>query len=310
MIFYREEFRKKITARTNKNKKENFGMNMKRLILLSVLISFAACTSTQLAVPPVTTTPTNDYKVGKFIWYDLLTNDVLAVKTFYGGLFGWEFEGEERVDAEYTIIKQNGIPIGGIVYRDDKKVDHSQWLSYLSVPDVDKAVDMTKAKNGTIYREPFELPNRGRVAVVADPQGAAVVLIKSRSGDPADRGLIKNNWLWTELFASDVKEAADFYTLLVGYTVEEFDTGLKIPYYVFKKNDAPRGGLLKLPWEEVKPNWLPYVLVDNPTETADKVQSLGGKVLIAPNKEIRKGSVALIQDPSGAVLAIQKWPIE
>jgi hypothetical protein len=273
-------------------------------------MSFAACASTQLIVPPVTTTSTNEYQEGKFVWYDLLTDDVLAVKKFYGGLFGWEFEGEQRIDAEYTVIIQNGAPIGGIIFRKERKVDHSQWLSYLSVPDVDRAVGMIAAKNGIIYREPFELPDRGRVAVVADPQGAPIVLIKSQGGDPADRGLITNNWLWTELFASDVKAAADFYSQLVGYSVEKFDTGLKIPYYVFKKNDSLRGGLLKLPWEGVKPNWLPYVLVDNPAETAEKVQSLGGRVLIAPNKDIRKGNVVLIQDPAGAVLAIQKWPIE
>lgn len=285
-------------------------MNIKRLSLLFLLMYFAACTSTQLVVPPVTTTPTNDFKVGKFVWYDLLTNDVLAVKAFYGGLFGWEFEGEKRIDAAYTVIKKDGTPIGGIVFREEKEVEHSQWLSYLSVTDVDQAVDMIKAQNGIVYREAFELPDRGRVAVVADPQGAPIVFIKSQGGDPADRGPITNNWLWTELFASDVKEAADFYSELVGYDVEEFDTGLKIPYYVFKKNDARRGGLLKLPWEGVKPNWLPYVLVDDPGKIANKVQSLGGQVLIAPNKDIRQGSVALIQDPAGAVLAIQKWPIE
>jgi predicted enzyme related to lactoylglutathione lyase len=273
-------------------------------------MSFAACTSTPLIVPPVTTSVTNEYKVGKFVWYDLLTNDVLAVKKFYGGLFGWEFDGEERVDAEYTVIKKEGIPIGGIVFRDEKEAEHSQWLSYLSVTDVDKAVDMIKAKNGIIYRESFELPERGRVAVVADPQGAPIVFIKSQVGDPKDRNLITNNWLWTELFTSDVEAAAEFYSQLVGYTVEEFDTDLKIPYYVFKKNDTNRGGMLKLPWEDVKPNWLPYVLVDNPAETAEKVKSLGGQVLIAPSKEIRGGSVALIQDPAGAVLAIQKWPME
>ena len=285
-------------------------MKIKILSLLFVSVYFAACTSTQLVVPPVTTTPTNEHMTGKFVWYDLLTNDVLAVRTFYGGLFGWEFEGEKRVDAEYTVIKKDGIPIGGIVYKDEKDVEHSQWLSYLSVADVDRAVEMIRGKNGIVYREPFELPDRGRVAVVADPQGAPVVLIKSQSGDPADRGPITNNWLWTELFASDVDAAADFYSRLVDYTVEEFDTGLKIPYYVFKKNETNRGGMLELPWEGVKPNWLPYVLVDDPGKIADKVKSLGGQVLIAPNEDIRQGSVALIQDPAGAVFAIQKWPIE
>lgn len=42
----------------------------------------------------------------------------------------------------------------------------------------------------------------------------------------------------------------------------------------------------------------------------ERVVSLGGKVILAPSEDIRKGSVALIADPSGAAVALQRWPME
>jgi predicted enzyme related to lactoylglutathione lyase len=58
------------------------------------------------------------------------------------------------------------------------------------------------------------------------------------------------------------------------------------------------------------PNWLPYVRVADPAAVAARVEALDGEVLIAPADSVRAGSVALIADPSGAVLAVQKWPVE
>jgi len=58
----------------------------------------------------------------------------------------------------------------------------------------------------------------------------------------------------------------------------------------------------------VPPNWLPYVLVTNPSALASKVAGLGGKVLLEPRPEFRKGSLAVVADPTGAVVALQKYP--
>ena len=68
--------------------------------------------------------------------------------------------------------------------------------------------------------------------------------------------------------------------------------------------------LLELPFEDVLPNWLPYVLVDDPSAVAARVDELGGRVLLGPHEELRGGSVAIITDPSGAALTIQKWPLD
>ena len=83
------------------------------------LVVLASCTTTQVIVPPVTSPPTQVHLAGKFVWYDLLSDDVISAKKFYGELFGWEFEGENKADAKYTVIKHNGTPIGGIVYVED-----------------------------------------------------------------------------------------------------------------------------------------------------------------------------------------------
>ncbi len=77
------------------------------------------------------------------------------------------------------------------------------------------------------------------------------------------------------------------------------------------KRQRSRAGLLQLPpeLEGVQPNWLPYVRVEDPAALAAKVLSLGGTVVIAPRAEIRNGTLAIVTDPTGAALALQKWPI-
>lgn len=278
--------------------------------IICCLVLFASCSTTQLIVPPLTSPPTQVHLAGKFVWYDLLSDNVIAAKKFYGELFGWEFEGEPKADAKYTMIKHNGTPIGGIVYVEDLgQVNGSQWLSYISVENVDSAVELIQKSNGKVFRDPFDFPDRGRVSVVSDPQGALLVLIRAQGGDPTDKEPVSNEWLWTELFTRDLDAAASFYGKLVGYEAEAFDSGVNIPYYVFRKRDRAEAGMLRIPWENVKPNWLPYIKVDDPAAVVKKAKSLGGTVIVAPAENIRKGSVALIADPTGGVVAVQKWPI-
>jgi uncharacterized protein len=50
------------------------------------------------------------------------------------------------------------------------------------------------------------------------------------------------------------------------------------------------------------------VRVADPSASALRAQRLGGRVLLAPRADVRNGSVALIADPTGAVLALQRWP--
>jgi hypothetical protein len=291
-----------------------FILRIRQVLLLaaiSILVILGSCTQQKLILPPITSTPTEIYHPGKFVWYDLLTDKVPEVKKFYSELFGWEYEGEDQENAPYTLIKYKGRAIGGIIYSDLKKeVNESQWISYLSVLDVDRAFEFTGTKGGQQYRKPWDLVDRGRVAVVSDPQGALFVLVRSSGGDPADAQPGFNEWLWTELLTNDPQAAVAFYDELVGFEHETTEITENHKYYVLKKDTRPRAGVVKNPWETVTPNWLPYIRVEDPAILVERVASLGGKVILAPSEDIRNGSVALIADPSGAAVALQRWPME
>jgi hypothetical protein len=63
-----------------------------------------------------------------------------------------------------------------------------------------------------------------------------------------------------------------------------------------------------MPFANMQPLWLASVMVADPAASAQRAKELGGRVLLTPRMDVRKGSVALIADPSGAVLALQRWP--
>lgn len=186
-------------------------------------------------------------------------------------------------------------------------------MSYLSVADVDRAVDITKKSGGTVLVEAFEFEARGRTAVVADPQGALVVLFKSYGGDPPLATLeekLNHVWIWTELFTNDTEASSAYYEEIAGYSTEKYDSGINVPYDVFRKGEQGYAGMLTIPWENVKPNWLPYVKVKDPEAIIKKVKTLGGMVILEPGKDIRNGSVAIVADTTGAVIALQKYPFK
>jgi predicted enzyme related to lactoylglutathione lyase len=281
-------------------------------ILTLSLALLGACASKTPIVPPVSPEETGVHHIGKFVWYDLITDDVAAARQFYGALFGWEFRDDDG-DERYITIVHRGRQIGGIAHVEPVEQQHdiSQWVSWLSVPDVGAAVELVQQAGGEVHREPKDLPNRGRFALVSDPQGALVALLRSTGGDPPDaREVIEGAWLWTELWTHDVESAVAFYRDLAGYEREITDTGLQQPYHVLMRDDRARGGVARLSREEVRPNWLPYILVDRPGDLLPRVDALGGRVVFAPDSDVRSGTVAVIQDPTGAVLAIQKWPLE
>lgn len=282
------------------------------LVLLAVGLATGACAGQVKTIPPITPSPTQRHQEGRFVWYDLLTHDLPAVQRFYGRLFGWSFVGNLGENESYTLIRHHDVGIGGIVEVDELEggVSRARWIPSLSVADVDRAVEMTKEQGGTVYFDPEDVPDRGRLAVVADPQGAVVAFLRASGGDPPETEPRINGWLWTELWTHDVSAAATFYRALVGYEEEVVNIAVLKDYSVWTRGGEPRAGVRRLPWEEVQPNWLPYVRVDDPAVVAARVEGLGGRVLLAPSEQMRQGSVALIADPSGAVLALQKWPVE
>jgi len=292
----------------------HMGPSWNRVLLAGVLLGLSACAPTQTLLPPLTPTPTANRQVGQFVWYDLLTNDLEGAKRFYGELFGWTFDDGGESSPVYTSILHNGRAIGGIADTGEMErevdVNVSQWVSSLSVEDVDLAAAEVVRLGGEIRGEPQDLPNRGRVAVVRDNQNALVALVTSTTGDPVMDRTEVGGWLWTELWTRDAEASISFYEELMGYEAVPYEAENPGDYFLLERDGLTLAGILAYDFEVVEPNWLPYILVDDPASLVEKVVELGGQVIFPPNPEVRGGGVAVIADPSGAAVTIQKWPPE
>jgi len=275
------------------------------------LFIFLSCSPDLPVVPPINGVPSGELHPGKFVWRDLMTDDIPSVKKFYSELFGWTYIDIGESDNAYSVVLHDGKPIAGIFgLRDvEAKSRYSQWISYISVADINQAINYTKASGGSIYREPFELPNRGTVSFVFDSQNAVLAFVKSSSGDPKDGDPVYNEWFWTELWTNNVENSVKFYEDLFGYNHKIFDTRAENRYHVLEKENRPRAGVIKIPFENVKPHWMPYIAVKDPSEIVKKVEQLGGTVYLS-TEGIAGNNAAIIADPSGAVFTVQKWPLE
>jgi hypothetical protein len=245
---------------------------------------------------------------GKFVWFDLFTRDLPQARQFYEALLGWSFRGTPGAEDQVMTIEYRGLPIGNAVAVKKTKIEgkQSRWLSYMSVMDVDQTILRIERNQGSVYMPPRNLPDRGRVAVVLDSEGAPFALVRSATGDPPDDGFDWNDFFAAELWARDRDAAIAFYQAIAGYHVELADLGDGKAYHLLVENGTPRAGVVQIPWEDVKPNWVPYIAVEDVNAVAEKVASLGGELLIEPDPNIREGKVAIIADPSGAVFAVQQ----
>jgi uncharacterized protein len=121
---------------------------------------------------------------GSFVWNELYTRDVEAAKAFYAATIGWTYEGMPTAheNRTYWIAKAGGKPVAGIM--DMRGIvpdgDPPHWLNYLEVDDVDRCVDEIERQGGRIVRQPFDIPNFGRIAIGADATGAFLGWVTSK----------------------------------------------------------------------------------------------------------------------------------
>ena len=97
-----------------------------------------------------------------------------AAKAFYGEVLGWEIEAVELPAGNYTIIKAGDRPLGGIVAANGGA---PRWLSYVTVDDVDRRLARAEAAGARVLKPAFTAPGVGRMAMIEDPDGAALCLI-------------------------------------------------------------------------------------------------------------------------------------
>ena len=246
---------------------------------------------------------------GKIIWNDLITDDLDLTRAFYGALFGWTFEHSSGKGGRYLLARYGNTYVAGIVEVKSKNRAEkmSRWLPYVSVENVDRAISIASAAGAKIVVPALDV-NFGRVAAIIDPQGAVLGLAHSRIGDPDDAttspGL--GRVVWTELLADDADAAARFYRDVVGYEPSTISRRGG-QYTMLTEGGKNRAGLLKNP-TDAKPVWLTYFGVDNPVAAMGRVEALGGAVVAPASPRLREGTMALVTDPTGALLVLQKVP--
>jgi uncharacterized protein len=240
--------------------------------------------------------------VGKFVWHENNSTDVDRAKDFYTQLLGWEIEVWKPGEMDYAMIKVGDQMHGGFDKAEGDAPSH--WLGHVLVEDVDETVRRAEAAGGRIAGGPMDLPEVGRFALIADPQGAVFSVYTPAGEAPMGEG----TFVWDELMTSDTEGAKSFYTELLGWTTRDMDMGDAGTYTIFQRGgDVDAAGCMTLPeGMQAPPQWLPYVATEDVDATVAKAKELGATAFMEGTDIANVGRIAVVQDPVGAVFGLFK----
>ena len=246
------------------------------------------------------------YPAGTPSWVDHAAKDVAASNSFYSGLFGWEAEDQGEEMGHYTILRKGGKTVAGnmTVMMEGQP---SAWVSYVSVDDADATTDLAKKAGAAVFVEPMDVSDIGRMALFADPTGAAIGVWQPKTFKGAELANEPGSFAWNELNTRDVPAAKAFYTEVFGWKANDMDMG-GMSYTEWRLGDKPVAGMQAMPDmvpAEVPAHWLVYFAVDDTDATVSKATGAGATTLVPP-MDIPPGRFAVLSDPEGAAFAVIK----
>ena len=212
-------------------------------------------------------------------------------------------------DAAYTMLLAGPVPVAGLATLPAVTVAQGarpSWVGYVSVSDVDASVAQAKELGATVYRAPTDVAGVGRYALIADPQGASIVLYKGLVDAPpaATPPTAVGYAGWRELQAGDRDGAFDFYARMFGWKKAEAQDVTTPGYQQFSAGAETIGAVMSKPASVPVPYWTYYFQVDGLAAALGRVQSAGGTIVVQPH-QVRGGSwVAQGIDPQGAIFAL------
>jgi uncharacterized protein len=235
-----------------------------------------------------------------FIWHDLMTSDVEAAKKFYGAVVGWTFDAQMP---DYHVTLANGAGMGGIMPTPEhlKKMPPF-WSGYIYVTDVDAACKQIKKLGGKIHREPWDVPNVARMAVVGDPTGANFNIMQPF---PRESGQLPTSSAmgavgWNEAHVGELDPAWDFYSKMFGWTKGTvMDMGKMGNYVLFQIDGKDIGGMMKKFDGMPMPAWLYYFNVDGMEAAVARITGGGGKIMMGPHQVPGGNWIVNASDPQG-----------
>lgn len=250
---------------------------------------------------------------GSFIWYELLTKDAAAAKTFYDSVVGWNMDAEAPPGGmDYRMINAHDGAAGGVMQLNADMLAGGAkpvWLGYFGVDDVDASVEAIVAAGGAVHLPAFDIPGVGRLAMVADPQGIPFYVMRGASPErsTAYQRMGFQHVSWNELMTTDDAAAIEFY----GKTLN-LSTAGSMPMgamgdYTFLANGDSKGeaiGAVMRAQPGTAPGWGFYFRVPE-IQAAKAAVTAGGGTVFAEPMQVPGGEwVINASDPEGVVFGV------
>jgi len=293
------------------------GARVARLAVWLCLTSASSLAAQAQPLTPLMNPPSSERHVGKFIFAELVTPDLIASKRFYGGLFGWTFRELKLGETDYAEASVDGDLVAGLAQRSMRADQTRQpaWLAVLSAADVDVARKRVLAQGGRVLVEPHERAGRGRFAVFADPQGAVFGVLASGSGDPPEELATPGQWIWHTLMTRENEAAVAFYQDLFDYEAFALplaDGSPDAPQQpIVASSGYARASVSEMPsnWFQTQTHyhWLGYIRVADAAQAVARALALGGRLLLPPRPDRHGGRLAIVADPQGAPVGLLEW---
>jgi predicted enzyme related to lactoylglutathione lyase len=243
---------------------------------------------------------------GRFVWHDLMTADTKAAGAFYPKFTGWKTQAWEK-DPSYIMWTTAKGPFGGVrSLPDASRASGSHWLPYIGTPDLDATLQTAQGLGARIYMSATDVPDTGRFAVLADPQGAVFALFTPTATGQSGGASMPQEFSWHELATSDPIGALHFYGTLFGWReIATHDAGAIGIYHLVGLGDTQSIGMWKPTADMPVPTrWLSYVQIPDIDKSVSSAKAAGAKVLNGP-MEVPDGTwIAHLIDPQGAPFAL------
>ena len=254
-------------------------------------------------------------ETGAFIWYELMTPDADGAKAFYDAVVGWSVgEGAAEFNGYRMINRSDGGFAGGVLPLTAEMHQHIGrpiWLGYIYVPDVDRALNKIESLGGTALMPATDIPDVGRIAMVADPQGNPFYVMKPLppQGDPNAQSDVfsleaEERIGWNELMTSDPVAARQFYGDLFGWTSDDFmPMGENGEYRFLARHGHTLGAVCK-EMGSGNSKWRFYIRVPSISAAIEAVKAGGGQVSMGPHEVPGGDHIIIGNDPQGAEFAL------
>jgi len=248
---------------------------------------------------------------GKFVWYQLMAHDSAAAGEFYARVVGWNVRDAGGENQGYAIVSAGERGVGGIarICADAEAQGlRPGWIGYVAVDDANAAAEEIAAAGGRVLSPPADIPNVGRFAIVADPQGASFMILTPHGQgemNPMAR-MAPGNVGWHELYTTDWESAFRFYCDRFGWAKDRaVDMGEMGTYQLFAPAEGEEaiGGMMNMP-QLPSPAWGFYFVVDSVDSAVERVKAAGGSVVMGP-MQVPDGSFVIQgRDPEGTMFAL------